>query len=157
MRAGKRSRRHRSVEDGRFEGASPRPGKRADIAKNLGTRQRRKASNPSITNRPERKSAENLAAQCSDKRHRPYSLRPRTGRLPILAASKNEGMERRVAHQLTPCEGVARLAIGTLAIRRSTCGDFCPRDRIFRVRDRERCPPSSGRLPPAFVGTASSH
>jgi hypothetical protein len=36
----KRSRRHRSVEDGRFEGASPRPEKRADIAKKQSVKQR---------------------------------------------------------------------------------------------------------------------
>jgi len=40
VRAGKRSRQHRSVEDGRFEGASPRPGKRRDLAKIVSAKQR---------------------------------------------------------------------------------------------------------------------
>jgi hypothetical protein len=34
----------------------------------------------------------------------------------------------------------ARLAIGTLAIRRSTCGDFCPRVRVSWFMDRSGGP-----------------
>jgi len=38
-------------------------------------------------------------------------------------------MERRVAHLETAGAAAACLAIGTLATRRSTCGDFCLRVR----------------------------
>jgi len=43
----------------------------------------------------------------------------------------SEGMERRMAHRVVrpPAKAAACLAIGTLATRRSTCGDFCLRVR----------------------------
>jgi len=140
MRAGKRSRRHRSVEDGRFKGASPRPGKRADIAKILGARQRRKATNPAICAPNRRNCAENSAAWAWTSAIARILYRPRAGRFPFfLGPSKNRGggAPGGATSWSTPC-GVSTL--------RQVFGDgcapsgaplrlFCPRDRIFRVRD----------------------
>ena len=93
-----------------LEGASPRPEKRADIAKKIAARQLAVRSYPS----PVR---ENLR-----KRRRPHSLRPRVGRRPVPRPSQNRGDGAPSGASFTrnhvpfPARGASRRAIAAISV-----------------------------------------